>query len=327
MTTAPRRWAIVGAGAMGSAIGGHLALAGHGVTLVDIRADHIDAVREHGLVMHRPDDDPVTVELAATTAPGQDLGAVDVAVFMCKGFATVEAARSVAHAIGPDALAVTLQNGLGNDRRLGEVLPVGQVVPGTTTIGAETVAPGEVLLAPTTAAGRSLTDVGPPRTVDAATVEAVPAAVHAVAADLTAAGLPTQVLASADGVIWGKVAMAASMGCLTAALRRTVADVVADPSAWSLWTDMFTEVVNVAEAAGVDLDVDALRARCIEVYRGVGPHVTSMAADVVAGRRTEVEALALGVAEEGWRLGVRTPVLETVGRMIRAIENTYEWAL
>lgn len=325
--TEPRRWAVVGAGAMGSAIGGHLALAGHHVTLVDIRADHVDAVRERGLVIHRPDDDPVTVELAATTAPATDLRPVDVALFMCKGFATVDAARSVAHAVGPGTVAVTLQNGLGNDRRLAEVFSADQVVPGTTTIGAQAVAPGEVLLTPTTAAGRSLTDVGPPRTIVATTPDDVPAAVHALAEDLSAAGLPTQVLASADGVIWSKVAMAASMGCLTAALRRTVADVLADPDAWGLWEDMFTEVVAVAGAAGVDLDVPALRARCAEVYRGVGDHVTSMAADVIAGRRTEVDTLALGVAAEGRRVGVPTPVLDTVGRLIAAIERTYATGL
>lgn len=316
------RWAVVGAGAMGSVIGGHLALAGHRVTLVDVRADHIGAIRAGGLAMRRPDGTEDVVDVAATTDPVADLGPVDVALFMCKSFATVEAARSVAHALADGGMAVTLQNGLGNDRRLAEVLPADRVVPGTTTIGAESIAPGVVLVAPATAEGRSATEVGPPRGV-----EGMPPQVEEIAADLTGAGLPARALASADTVIWSKVAMAASMGCLTAALRRTVADVVADEWAWGLWTDMFDEVIAVATAAGVALDVEALRAKCIDTYRGVGPHVTSMAADVVAGRRTEVEALALGVAEEGWRLGVRTPVLDTVGRMIRAIENTYERAL
>ncbi|WP_108666009.1 ketopantoate reductase family protein [Euzebya rosea] len=318
-----RSWAVVGAGAMGSVIGGHLALAGHPVTLVDVRRDHIDAIRAHGLEMRRPDGAPSTVEVAATTDPAEDLSPVDVLLFMCKSFATVDAARSVAHALAPGGVAVTLQNGLGNDRRLAEVFDVDRVVPGTTTVGAESVAPGVVLMAPATAAGRSMTEMGPPRTV----VDGVPDVVVDVAADLVAAGLPARALPSADGVIWSKVAMAASMGCLTAALRRTVADVIGDPHAWSLWTDMFEEVVAVAAAAGVELDVEALRAHCVDTYTSVGPHVTSMAADVVAGRRTEVDALALGVAEEGRRVGVPTPVTETVGRIIASLEATYDRTL
>ena len=317
MSDTPRTWAVVGAGAMGSVIGGHLALAGHSVTLVDVRRDHIDAVRTDGLVMRRPDGTASTVRLDATVDPSGDLRPVDVLLFMCKTFATVEAARSVAHALAPGGVAVTLQNGLGNDRRLAEVFDADRVIPGTTTVGAESVAPGVVLMAPATAEGRSLTEMGPPRTVEVSGDADVPSAVRDVAADLTAAGLPAEALPSA----------AASMAGLTAALRRTVADVIGEPAAWALWTDMFEEVVAVATAAGVDLDVAALRARCIDTYTSVGPHITSMAADVVAGRRTEVDALALGVAEEGRRVGVPTPVNDVVGRIVKSLESTYDRSL
>lgn len=327
MSDTPRTWAVVGAGAMGSVIGGHLALAGHSVTLVDVRRDHIDAIRTEGLVMRRPDGTASTVRLDATVDPSADLRPVDVLLFMCKTFATVDAARSVAHALAPGGVAVTLQNGLGNDRRLAEVFDADRVIPGTTTVGAESVAPGVVLMAPATAEGRSLTEMGPPRTVEVSGDADVPSAVRDVAADLTAAGLPAEALPSADTVIWSKVAMAASMAGLTAALRRTVADVIGEPTAWALWTDMFEEVVAVAAAAGVDLDVAALRNRCVDTYTSVGPHITSMAADVVAGRRTEVDALALGVAEEGRRVGVPTPVNDVVGRIVKSLEATYDRSL
>ncbi|WP_370324177.1 ketopantoate reductase family protein [Euzebya sp.] len=316
------RWAIVGAGAMGSTFGGYLALAGHRVVLVDVREDHVRAVRERGLELRRPGGEDVVVELDATTDPPRDVDAVDVALFLCKGWATVDAARSIAHALGPESWAVTVQNGLGNDRRLAEVLGVSRVVPGTTTVGAMSEAAGVVAAAPGTVEGRSLTQLGPPRGSSA-----VPDAVHAIAAALTAAGLPAEALDSADVVIWTKVAMAASMGCLTAVLRRTVADVVDDPTAWELWTDVFEEVVAVARASGVELDADALLAHCRETYAAVGHHTTSMAADVVAGRRTEVDSLALEVARRGREVGVPTPVTDTVGRLIAALEGSYERAL
>lgn len=318
------RWAVVGAGAMGSVFGGHLALAGHEVTLVDVREDHIGAIRERGLEMRRPTAEDVVVPIDATTDPQADLaeGSIDAAIFLCKGWATVDAARSVAHALGPDGWAITVQNGLGNARRLAEVFDERQVVPGTTTVGAMSEGPGVVTTSPGTAQGQSLTQVGPP-----AAVGAIPEGIRAAAAELTGAGLPTEVLASADTVIWTKLAMASSMGCLTAILRRTVQDVVDDPTAWGLWTDMFDEVIAVAVAKGIDLDVEVIRQHCHDTFAGVGHHATSMAADVVAGRRTEIDALAHELVEEARAVGVDVPVIQTVGRLVSALEGSYARAL
>lgn len=316
------RWAIVGAGSMGSVFGGYLALAGHDVTLVDVREDHIAAVRERGLLIHRPTAEDVVVHLAATTDPAADLGPIDVALFLCKGWATVDAARSITHAFKPDSWAVTVQNGLGNERRLAEVFPASQVVPGTTTVGAMTDGPGEVTTSPGTAQGDSLTQIGAPRGVDG-----LPDGVVAIAEELTAANLPAEALVDADLVIWTKLAMAASMGCLTAILRRTVQDVVDDEWAWSLWRDMFDEVVAVAHAKGIPLDADKVREHCHTTFANVGHHTTSMAADVVAGRRTEVETMALELAREAEAVGVPVPVTETVGRLIKALEASYARAL
>jgi ketopantoate reductase len=52
-----------------------------------------------------------------------------------------------------------------------------------------------------------------------------------------------------------------------------------------------------------------------------------MAADVLAGRRTEVDALCLEVVRLGAERGVATPVAATVGHAIRALEATYDRAL
>lgn len=316
------RWAIVGAGSMGSVFGAHLALAGADVTLVDVRQDHIAAINEHGLTMNRPTGQDAVVSLPATTDPAADLDEVDVALFLCKGWATVDAARSVAHALPPHGWAVTVQNGLGNARRLTQVFAADQVVPGTTTVGAMTDGPGVVTTSPGTAQGTSLTQIGPP-----GPGEMLPQGVIDIAKALTAAGLPTVALDSADTVIWTKLAMASSMGCLTAILRRTVKDVVDDPTAWSLWNDMFDEVVTVAHAKGITLDADAVRDHCATTFAAVGHHATSMAADVVAGRRTEVETLAMELVEEARAVGVEVPVIQAVGRLITSLEGSYARAL
>jgi 2-dehydropantoate 2-reductase len=315
------RFAIVGAGAMGSVVGAHLQRAGNPVTLVDVDEQHIGAVQRDGLRVQGWPEGDVVVPIQATTDPST-LDTVDAMIFLCKGWATHDAAAGVAHALAPDGWAVTIQNGLGNDRILGEVVGVDRAVPGTTTVGAMKNEPGVVIMSPGTAAGESLTHVGPPRSATK-----IPAGVLEVAATMTAAGLPTEALPDAEEVIWTKLAMAASMGCLTAALRRTVKDVIDDEWAYGLWQDMFDEIMSVGAAEGVDLDAKAVFDHCDKTYRSVGHHVTSMAADVVAGRRTEIDSMALEVARRGAEHGVPTPVVSTIGRVVKSLESSYERAL
>src|SRR5215471_5504982 len=56
---------VVGAGAMGCLFGARLAEGGHRVTLIDVRADHVDAIRRHGLIVEEDGKERV-VRLEAT---------------------------------------------------------------------------------------------------------------------------------------------------------------------------------------------------------------------------------------------------------------------
>jgi 2-dehydropantoate 2-reductase len=313
--------AILGAGAMGSVFGGHLALDGHDVTLIDIRRDHMEAVARNGLEMRRPDGTSVNVRLGAIS-DGAELEPVELVIVLCKGFATTEAARSIAHAVGPQTWVATVQNGLGNDRRLAEVLGADRVIPGTTTVGAEQYEPGVTMMNPATANRTSITHLGPPRGAPA-----LPDGVRMVAKVLTDSGLPTQALDSADIVIWTKLALAGPMGPLTALLRRTVKDVADDEHSLAVIREMFDETVAVAHASGVALDRDETWKHCRETFSGAGPHVTSMAADVLARRRTEIDSFCGEISRLGDELGVPTPVNRTVWRLLKATEATYPLTL
>jgi 2-dehydropantoate 2-reductase len=313
--------AILGAGAMGSVFGGHLALAGHDVTLVDVWRAHMEAVASGGLDLRTPGGESVIVPMRAVYDASL-LEPVELVIVLTKTFAGADALRSIAGALRPETWVATVQNGLGNDRRLAEVIGPARVVPGTTTVGAEQSGPGVVTMSLATAARTSVTHLGPPRTE-----ATLPAEVREIAATLTAAGLPAEALDSADVVIWTKLALAGPMGPVTALLRRTVRDVTADEHSYALVRVMFEEIVAVAHATGVPLDAEAAWTHALTTYREVGPHTTSMAADVLARRRTEIDAFCGEVTRLGAENGVPTPVNWAVGNALKAIEATYEAAL
>ncbi len=107
------RMVIYGAGAIGGVVGGHLARAGHDVTLIG-RPGHVKAIQGHGLRLVTPTTTHI-LQVPAVTTPGHiDFGPNDV-VFLCmKGQDTEEALRDL-RAVVEDVPVFCFQNGVRNE--------------------------------------------------------------------------------------------------------------------------------------------------------------------------------------------------------------------
>jgi 2-dehydropantoate 2-reductase len=310
------RFGILGAGAMGSLFGGHLALAGHDVVLIDPWREHMEAVARDGLLMERPGLESQRAHPATTSDPAS-VQTQDAFIVLTKGFALRAAAESIAHAVGPSTYVVPLANGLGNDRVLGEVLGVDRVAPGTTVTGSEAVGPGHIRMSALTAQREAVTHVGKPRTE-----ERLPDGVVRIARELTQAGLPTEAVEDADVVIWTKLVMAGAVGPATAALRRTMADVWRHEHGRALLRALFDEIVALGQAEGVPLDPAALWKHVEHTMDGSNPEdYASMAIDVLRGRPTEIESFSMEIVRRAKANGLAAPVSETVGRMVKVLET------
>lgn len=310
------RIAIVGSGSMGSLFGGLLARARHDVWLIDKRADHMEAVRSNGLRMTYPGGE-WCVPINATTDPAEP-GAVDLIVFFVKSFDTLIAAREAKPLLGPNTLALSLQNGLGNPEKIAAGLGMGRVIAGVTVIGATLMAPGHVEITPTA------TTKGGGTTIGAWAGGVAPKAVDDIAAVLDQASILTHMLDDVGVLIWTKLANAASMASLTAITRGRVGDIMESGDGHAMMTAIIDEIVTVANAKGIALDRQAIHAGANEIFSGMPEHSTSMAEDVLAGRRTEIGALNGAVVDEAEKLGVDVPVNRVIAGLVRLIEESYE---
>ena len=121
---------FLGAGALGSAIGGALAEAGADVTLINRRQEHVDAINRVGLTLREQGADR-NVKVKAATSPA-GLGPSDLVVVLVKSMHTHEAIRDATSLVGPDTVVLSLQNGLGHEDILAEVLGRDRVLGGKT---------------------------------------------------------------------------------------------------------------------------------------------------------------------------------------------------
>jgi 2-dehydropantoate 2-reductase len=308
------RFGILGAGAIGSTFGGLLARAGHEVMLLDTWREHVDAIREHGLTLRAPDTE-IVAHPHATSDPAE-LQALDYLLVSTKSSATRNAAASVAHAVHPGTVVVTLQNGLGNDRALAEVLSDAAIVPGTTVVAAQAIGPGLVSISQRTAQGESSTHVGAPLGMST-----LPDTVHELARILTSAGLPTEAIADAQTIVWQKLVMSCSMTTASAVLQCKVVQFWSTGEGRAIVRAMFDEVLRLAHAEGVALDEQATWQETTAVLDAAGDVYTSTSVDVMAGRPTEIEALSLEVSRRSAEHGLDAPVSRTVGQFIKVLEQ------
>ncbi len=104
-----RRIAIIGAGAIGSSLGGLLGRAGHDVTLIG-RSAHVDAVRTGGLHV-----DGVLGSFTVNVAASESLQAPPDLVFLTVKSQDVAAAVQANATVLAGASIVTFQNGVRSD--------------------------------------------------------------------------------------------------------------------------------------------------------------------------------------------------------------------
>jgi len=133
---------ILGTGALATLFAARLAAAGVFVTMLGTWPEGLAALSEKGV---RVDGDDRAFHVHATDNPAECKG-MRFALVLVKAWQTERAARQLADCLAEDGVALTLQNGLGNDTVLAGTLGLPRVARGVTTLGATLLAPGLVHL-------------------------------------------------------------------------------------------------------------------------------------------------------------------------------------
>jgi len=302
LRTARTRVGILGAGAQGLLFGWHLADVAD-VTLLDIRPDLCARLASTGVVV----EGHAARRVGATTDP-RALDASDVIFVFVKAYDTLRALRPFGGRLDPSTTIVSLQNGLGNEEAVKAAL--GSVV--ALAIGATTEA-----ALPT---GEGVARVGTGRTVLGG-AGAASSSVERVAALLSSAGLQTSVAYDIRPHLWGKLVANAAINPLTALLDRETGAVLADPDAAALAQALALEAAAVAQAARIKLPfADAWAYVSESAGRAAGAYST-MALDLAAGRKTEIDQINGAIVAAGRRTGTPTPYNDAMLRLIRARER------
>ena len=302
--------AVVGTGALGSLFAGYLSRSGEEVSAVDIKAEIVSAIRKAGVKIKEAEEGEVAIPLRVTTRP-EEVGTVDLVIFLPKSGQTQEAAQSARCLFGDETVALTLQNGLGNPEVIGDVLGERRVLAGVSNQGSTLLRPGYILHG-----GRGETVVGERRGAGSERAEKV-------AAVLTRAGFPTRVSTEIWNDVWGKLLVNVGINALTAITRLRNGVLVEHAEAREILRGAVEEGVRVAGRKGIRLPYADAVEEVEEACRASKPNFSSMLQDILKRRQTEVDFINGAVVREGEKLGVETPVNRILTALVKTLEKTY----
>ena len=300
---------VIGAGSLGSAIGGTLALAGNRVVLVTRNRAHVDAVNAGGLVM-RDGERARTVAVEAATG-FEGLGPVDLAIVLVKSFDTAAAVAAARAALSDDSVVLTLQNGVGCEAIISDILGPERVVAGRTFIGGRIIEPGVVEYGVT---GRHTT-IGE---LDGSLTDRI----RGVADLFRSAGIEVDISTDIVAMMWEKLLVNVATGAWSALTGLPYGELSIDPDVEAMAVATVAEAIAVARGLGVAISTTDPVLPWRRAWEGL-PYgfKASMLQSIEKGSRTEVDVMHGAVCRGGRDAGVPTPINDTLLAAVKGLEH------
>ena len=222
-------------------------------------------------------------------------------------------ARQLAPLLKPDALVISLQNGVDNAETLARHLTQA-VVPAAVYVATAMPAPGEVHHH-----GQGHLVIGPINAAAAADA-ALMSRLQSVVDLFASAEVSVRVSPDVFGELWRKLIVNCAYNAVSGLTRQPYGRMADLPAIVDLQRAGVREVVAVAQAAGQTIDLDASMAAMAAIATTMPGQRSSTAQDMARGRPTEIDHLNGFVVRRGAELGVPTPLNQALHALVKLVD-------
>jgi 2-dehydropantoate 2-reductase len=302
------RIVVIGAGGTGGYFGGLLARAGEEV-IFRARGTQLEALRAHGLTVKSRLAGTFSVPVHATNDL-QEIGPVDLVLFCIKMYDIEAASQGLHHIIGPETIVLPVQNGIDAAEQLSREVGMEHLIGGVVYVTSQIESPGVIAQI----AGLGSIELGElaggqsPRTQRLQQV-------------LQHAGISTKLPDDIRVSLWGKFLFICAFSGVTALTRLSIGQVFAYQETSDLLKAVMKEGEALARAYGIALPADIVE-RNVALLKALEPKAMgSMAFDLLAGRRLEIEALNGTMVRLGQEQGMSLPFNTAIYAALKPYAN------
>ncbi len=317
---------VVGPGAVGSLLGGLLALAGHEVTLLGIEGGPL--VRDQ-VALDAPSGERHLVDVARTGDASFVDRVPDLVVLAVRQFDVSGALQTIAR--WPSAPVLTVQNGIGAEEAVAAARPLAPLLAASLTAPVEVPGPGEIRWL--SRGGLGLAWAHRPEGLRAK--EREDGLADRLRADFAAGGLRTEVLRDAQAMKWSKLLANLVGNATSAVLDLDPSAVYDDPRLFAIEQSQLRETFRVMRrmrlwpirlpgadarllAVAAMLPAALVRPVMLRIVGGArGGKMPSLRLHLRAGGGpSEVRWMNGAVVAAGARVGIRAPVNAALSRLV-----------
>jgi 2-dehydropantoate 2-reductase len=297
--------AVIGAGAVGGYFGGLFARADAPVVFIG-RQSFVDAVKQNGLFL-----DTVQFQERVKVEASTDLSAArgaEIILFCVKTTDTAETARALAKVTAPNAVIVSMQNGVDNAEQI-EAASGLRALPAAVYVAASVPTAGTVKHV-----GRGDIVLGPQNEIT-----------DRVANLFIRGNVPCRISENLAGELWTKLLWNCALNAMSALGKVTYGEILASPDAKQLLEATVYEVVAVAKAAGIKLagfeDPKVALAAAYKIAGQMAATRSSTAQDMMRGKKTEIDSLNGFIVRRAKELNIPVPVNHALFTLVKLAEG------
>lgn len=310
---------VAGAGSVGCFVGGLLLAAGHDVRFLG-RTRITDQLKDHDLTLTDYTGMKVSTSVAEErlSTSAEILSEADIVLVCVKGSATSDTAEEIKRYAKPEAIIISLQNGVRNAETLRRVLPGRDVRAGMVPFNVVQLGNGKFHRG---TSGDTIIEAGS----------------HNLAELLSAPHLTVTENADMPSVLWGKLLLNLN-NALNAISDLPLVEQLGDRNWRRKFADLFSEALSVMKAEGITPKppspvpawvIPHLLRLPTPLFRAIAKQMLSMDPqarlsmwqDLQQGRKTEIDDFQGEIIKLGLKHAIPTPGNQAAFDQIKALEN------
>ncbi|PSB04707.1 putative 2-dehydropantoate 2-reductase [Merismopedia glauca] len=303
-------YATIGTGAIGGFYGSRLQKAGFEVHFL-LHSDYAH-VKEHGLIVQSYQGDFTLAEVNAYQQ-AEKMPACDVAIIGLKTTHNHLLSQILPHVVKRQGLVLILQNGLGVEEEIAEIVGDRRILAGLCFICANKVAPGHI----------HHLDYGQIKIAEYANnyqaCGITPQMEH-LAADFTAANIKVDLAEDLLLSRWQKLVWNIPYNGLSVILDATTDELMGHSGTRHLVEELMQEVALGASACDRHIHPDLIQ-QMLDLTDQMQPYRTSMKLDYDSGRALEIETMFGNPIRTASSLGTQLPKISTLYQQLRFLNS------
>ncbi|MCF7817626.1 MAG: putative 2-dehydropantoate 2-reductase [Kiritimatiellales bacterium] len=302
--------AIIGTGAVGGYYGGLLQQAGYNLHFL-LHGDY-EHVRQNGLIVESPHGNFRLPKVNAYNRP-EDMPRCDLVVVALKTTANHLLSGILPHVLKEDGCVLTLQNGLGSEKEIADLVGASRVVGGLCFLCSNKIAPGHIrhIDYGLVTLGEYRADGRP---------GGITTRLEQLGIDLRSAGISIKLVEDLPLGRWKKLVWNIPFNGLSVAENRLTDALMADPEMRIRCKTMMHEVAAASAACARPIE-ESFVTKMLADTENMAPYAPSMKLDYDRGKPMEIESIYGNPLRAAQSAGVAMPETERLYLQLLAMNS------